>query len=105
MTDQRLFWIKVNRAGEYPRNMHSNCWMYEGTLSPEGYGHFGHTTAHRFAWEATYGPAPKDRVVCHWCDVRACVRPTHLWLGTKELNILDAMQKGHRAALVKGIRP
>lgn len=32
--------------------------------------------------------------VLHRCDVRACIRPDHLWLGTKRDNSEDMLRKG-----------
>jgi hypothetical protein len=37
----------------------------------------------------------------HRCDVRNCVRPDHLWLGSQGDNIQDAIAKG-RFVSVKG---
>ena len=49
--------------------------------------------SHRFAWLLAHGEWPSV-VVCHSCDVKHCVNPSHLWLGTVLDNTRDAAQKG-----------
>jgi hypothetical protein len=50
--------------------------------------------AHRLAWERAYGPVPDGMKVLHRCDVRNCIEPTHLFLGTQGDNVADMMAKG-----------
>lgn len=49
---------------------------------------------HRISWELVHGAIPSGLHVCHDCDVSLCMRPTHLFLGTQQENMLDMKAKG-----------
>lgn len=57
----------------------------------------GWMTAHRAAYTAAYGPIPSGMHVLHRCDTKACIEPTHLFLGTNAENMADKVAKGRQA--------
>lgn len=86
------------------REDESGCWLWTASVFRSGYGQFAvqvarrtskHLQAHRVAWEMANGPIPGDLCICHQCDRPLCVRPDHLFLGTRFDNMRDASVKGH----------
>lgn len=65
-----------------------------GATSPKG----KYKLVHRVAWEVANGPIPKGMFVLHRCDVRTCINPDHLFLGTHKDNMRDMQQKRRAAA-------
>jgi len=91
---QKRFWEKVTKTDA--------CWLWNGYRNACGYGCAGiggrkTMLAHRAAWEMVNGPVPAGMRVLHTCDIPACVRVDHLWIGTQQENIADMIAKGRMA--------
>jgi len=85
------------------------CMLWTGAKSRKGYGMIqrgrrseGTVEVHRLAYELAYGKILNNLQVLHSCDVRSCVNPEHLFLGTQLNNLNDMRAKGrgkHKASL------
>ena len=84
---------------KYDRGRHeTDCWLWNAGQDRLGYGKFlfygKHQSASRTSWMIHVGPIPQRLCVLHRCDVRACVNPSHLFLGTVKDNATDMVAKG-----------
>lgn len=73
-----------------------DCWVWRGAISKtSGYGVAGPRaqSAHRYMWILTHGEPAAGLMVMHKCDVRACINPAHLVLGTQQDNMDDMVAK------------
>jgi hypothetical protein len=74
------------------------CWRWTGHVKPEGYGQVTlggkKKLVHRVSYELNVGEIPIGLSVLHRCDIRSCVRPDHLFLGTHADNMADMDAKG-----------
>lgn len=93
MTAEERFLAKVEKLPDAP-----GCWLWTGGLISSGYGSFHSArspqVAHRFSYRTWRGPIPGGLLVLHKCDVRSCVNPEHLFLGTYTDNMVDMVRKG-----------
>lgn len=79
----------------------SGCWFWMASLGPRGYGQFALdgqdrgsiTAAHRASWILHRGAIPAGLYALHKCDIKICVNPDHLFLGTLRDNSIDHVRK------------
>lgn len=96
------FWSKVNKDGPIPKHRPElgPCWIWIGKIRPNGYGmswngaSHKEIRAHRASYFIEFGYTHLD--VCHRCDNPPCVRPSHLFAGTKRDNLHDMHSKGRQ---------
>ena len=84
----------------------SGCWLWNGSLASQGYGTVSidgkQTRTHRAFYEHFVKTIPNRLCVCHKCDMRPCVNPNHLFLGTNQDNVDDRERKGRNKLPLKG---
>src|SRR3990167_829092 len=71
------------------------CWIWTAYRNQQGYGRvYVHQSrrlesAHRVSWRLAGRRLPAGKWVLHACDNPPCVNPAHLFLGTREDNMID----------------
>lgn len=79
----------------------SGCLLWIGTIVPQGYGGVwsgGKSwLTHRLSWILHGREIPDGLSVLHHCDVRPCVNPDHLYVGTQTDNMRDVRERNRYA--------
>lgn len=97
VTVEERFWSRVKKT--------SGCWMWMGGRDVDGYGVISGEIngerlkrAHRVSYAMHKGMVG-DFFVCHSCDTPACVKPSHLFLGTVIDNNQQKAERGRHRVL------
>lgn len=88
---QRDFWNHVQKTHDH------GCWVWTGPTNRAGYGMWGRVLAHRHSWATANHPIPDGAWILHTCDNPPCVNPRHLYAGTRDDNVRDAVTRGRMA--------
>jgi|TARA_R110000868_G_scaffold96888_2_gene266513 hypothetical protein len=103
-SDINRFWSFIDRREE------KECWPWMGSKKDKGHGIFSVTdyrvtpafhkkvSAHRVAWLLATGSDPSPLFSLHKCDNPPCCNPAHLFVGSNDDNIRDAVSKGRMAS-------
>jgi len=79
-TPRERFWKKVKITA-------LGCWTWTGAKQSGGYGNFWDGTRNVLPHRFVLGDVPEDMEVDHLCSNRLCVRPSHLEVVTRDVNV------------------
>jgi hypothetical protein len=81
----------------------SDCLLWTGSIDQNGYPLITISRktkrVHRVVYEIKNGVIPNGMAILHKCDVRNCINPLHLMIGTQLENIIDMDAKSRRHIL------
>jgi hypothetical protein len=80
----------------------SGCMVWTGSLAGGGYGKIWWEgkliLVHCLVWTLKHGPIPDGMWVLHSCDNPPCANVAHLFIGTRQINMDDMVNKGRSAS-------
>lgn len=103
LSDWRRIWKYIDQDGP------GGCWLWTGCKNERGYGltnvgRVKNQRVHRLVYQLRHGPLPSTVFCLHKCDVRNCVNPDHIFLGSYKENGADMKAKGRSTRGTKNSR-
>jgi len=101
--------LRQRLLSSYTLDSSTGCWLWSrstnGSYGLMRVGAKGKRCAHRVAWTVFNGPIPNGAHILHRCDVKACINPQHLFLGSLSDNMSDMWSKNrHPGMRLRGMR-
>lgn len=98
-SDPRYDQMVLARLLDHSYDAPNGCRRWKRTHTPTGYGitiyRGASNNVHRIMYQIHHGVRlTTEQYVLHRCDVRDCINPAHLWLGTAKDNNIDCAKKG-----------
>lgn len=85
-----------------------DCWIWRGSVNPNGYGAFRmkHKIrgAHRVSYELWVGELSEFAVVHHKCGNKKCVRPAHLQAVCAAENNAEMLERNYYLRTIKKLQ-
>lgn len=93
---EERFWEHVNKNGPIPEKHPElgNCWLWTASCIPQGYGRFKFNGKMGYAHRFILGNIPNDMEVNHLCEIKNCVRLSHLEITTRSANVQYGFDNG-----------
>lgn len=86
------------RIEQRSRRLPNGCLEWTGSLSSSGYPittvNYRNRRVSHLVWEQANGPVADGKYMCHECDNPKCIELNHLFEGTAQENMQDAVNKG-----------